>query len=260
LQGCLLYSGPHRTVPKVGNNAIGRGVGSGVKVEIWSDVVCPWCYIGKRRFEAALASFAHADQVTVVWRSFELDPDAAFIPGRPMVEQLASKYGRTLEQAAEMLAHMDTMAAGEGLEFNLAATTGGNTFAAHRLLHLGAAHGLQPELKEALLHAYFVERVPVADPDELRRVALAVGLPAGEVDDVLASDRYAAEVRADEAEASELGCSGVPFAVIDRAFAVPGAQDPQTWLSVLDGAWDRTHQALATVPAADGCDGDSCSL
>lgn len=232
-------------------------------MEIWSDVVCPWCYIGKRRFEAALARFEHADEVEVVWRAYELQPDAPFLPGKPMVEQLAAKYGRSREQARSMLAHMDAMAAAEGLEFDLAATTGGNTFDAHRVIHLAAEHGLQAEMKEALLHAYFVERVPVSDPEVLRRVADGVGLPAPEVDEVLASDRYAEHVRIEERAAADLGATGVPFFVVDRTWAVPGAQDPDTFLAVLRRAWERTHPALEVVGGPDGagaCDGDGCEV
>lgn len=232
-----------------------------MQVEIWSDVVCPWCYIGKRRFEKALADFEHADEVTVRWRSFELDPNAAFLPGRSMAEQLAAKYGRTVEQAGEMLRSMDRMAAAEGLDYDLASTTGGNTFDAHRLLHLAEDHGLGPDMKEALLHTYFVERVAVSDPDVLRRVAAKVGLPAAEVEEVLAGDRYADAVRADEREAHELGCTGVPFAVVDRKFAVPGAQEPDTFLAVLRRAWDQAHPVLETVKGGGpSCDGDSCSI
>lgn len=232
-----------------------------MKVEIWSDVVCPWCYIGKRRFEKALDAFEHASEVEVTWRSFELDPGAAFLPGRSMAEQLARKYGRTIEQSREMLQKMDAMAAEEGLDYHLEDTTGGNTFDAHRLIHLGNHLGLGGEVKEALLHTYFVERVPVSDHDVLRRVAASAGLPAGEVDELLESDRFASEVRADEQEAADLGCTGVPFAVVDRAFAVPGAQDAETFLAVLRRAWARTHPQLTTVDGPAGsCEGDSCTI
>jgi predicted DsbA family dithiol-disulfide isomerase len=231
-----------------------------MQVEIWSDVVCPWCYIGKRRFEAALSEFEHADEVEITWRSFELDPHAPRLPDRSMAEQLAAKYGRSVEQAGDMLASMDRLAAAEGLDYDLAATTGGNTFDAHRLLHLANSLGLGGATKEALLHTYFVERVPVSDHDVLRRVAAAAGLPHGEVEDLLAGDRYAAEVRADEAEAHELGATGVPFAVVDRSFAVPGAQDAETVLAVLRRAWDRSHPVLTRVDGGPSCDGDACDL
>jgi predicted DsbA family dithiol-disulfide isomerase len=230
-----------------------------MKVEIWSDVVCPWCYIGKRRFEKALAGFEHAADVSIEWRSFELDPRAAPVPGQSMVEQVAGKFGRTLEDAGEILASIDRMAAEEGLDYDLAKTTGGNTFDAHRLIHLANERGLGGEFKEALLHAYFVERVAVSDHDVLRRVAADVGLPNQEVDEVLSGERYADAVRADEDEARELGATGVPFVVVDRALAVPGAQDPDTFLAVLRQAWDRSHPSLTTVDGAgSACDGDSC--
>jgi len=182
-----------------------------VQVEIWSDVVCPWCYIGKRRFEQALERFDHATEVQVTWRSFELNPQAAFRPGRPMAEQLAAKYGGTVDDARRRLHEMDELAASVGLDFDLAATTGGNTFDAHRLLHLARRHGLGAAAKEALLHAYFVERLPIADPEVLAPAVEACGVPRDEIDEVLGSDRYAEEVRAEEAEAAELGATGVPF-------------------------------------------------
>ncbi len=177
-----------------------------------------------------------------------------------MAEQLAAKYGRSIEQATDMLASMDRMAAAEGLDYDLAATTGGNTFDAHRLIHLANSLGLGGEMKEALLHAYFVERVPVSDHDVLRRVASAVGLPHDEVEDLLGGDRFGAQVRADETEAQELGATGVPFAVVDRSFAVPGAQDAETFLAVLRRAWNRSHPVLTTVDGGPSCDGDACDL
>ena len=229
-------------------------------VEIWSDVVCPWCYIGKRRFEAALARFEHADEVEVRWRSFELDPQAPFLRSGTMAEHLAAKYGTTVEEAAGRLAHMDAMARAEGLDFDLARTRGGNTFAAHRLIHLAyerdAATGAA--VKEALLRAYFVDLQPVSEPEVLVAVAVAAGLDRAEVEALLEGDRFAAEVRAEEAEAAALGATGVPFFVVDRAFAVPGAQDADTFLAVLRRAWDR--RALTVVEAGPACDDDSCAI
>ncbi|MGH9095454.1 MAG: DsbA family oxidoreductase [Acidimicrobiales bacterium] len=237
-----------------------------MQVEIWSDIVCPWCYIGKRRFEAALGRFEHADEVQVTWRSFELDPRAPFRPGRSMIEHLASKYGRTQEQAREMLAQMDRMAAGEGLDYHLQDTTGGNTFDAHRLIHLAGSHGRGPELKEALLHAYFIDCLPASDPDVLVRVAGTVGLDEQEVRDVLDSDRFAQDVRADEQAATDYGATGVPFFVFDRAYAVPGAQEADVFLDALRRTWDRSHPTVSVIggPAGAGagaaCTGDACDL
>ena len=235
-----------------------------MQVEIWSDIVCPWCYIGKRRFETALQRFEHASDVEVRWRSFELDPHAPFRRSGSMAEHLAAKYGTTVEQAADRLEQMDRLAEKEGLTYDLAHTQGGNTFAAHRLIHLGYHQDAETgaALKEALLHAYFTELRPVSEPEVLQEIGEKAGLDPDEVAELLAGDRFAGEVRADEAEAAALGCTGVPFFVIDRAFAVPGAQDSDTFLAVLRQAWDRSHtpQQDVDVTAEGFCSGDSCAL
>lgn len=224
-------------------------------------MVCPWCYIGKRRFEAALARFEHADEVEVRWKSFELDPRAPFRRAGGMAEHLAAKYGMTVDDARARLADMDAMAAAEGLAYDLARTKGGNTRDAHRLIHLAYERG--PEagaaMKEALLHAYFIEFRATSEPDVLIEIGEAQGLERAEVEQLLAGDRFTSEVRAEEAEASALGATGVPFFVIDRAFAIPGAQDPETVLQVLRRAWDRRP---ALVVPADGpaCDDGSCAI
>lgn len=240
------------------------GVGQCMLVEIWSDVVCPWCYIGKRRFESALEGFEHADKVEVRWRSFELDPHAPLRRSGNMAEHLASKYGTTLEQAADRLAQMDRLAEKEGLTYDLARTQGGNTFAAHRLIHLGYETGAATgaALKEALFEAYFVDLRPIGEPEVLQDLAVRVGLDPDEVSGVLQGDRFAAEVRRDEAEAASLGCTGVPLFVLDRAFAVSGAQNSDTMLAALRQTWDHSHPALERIEgdAASSCDDDSCSI
>ena len=239
------------------------GVNPSVLVEIWSDVVCPWCYIGKRRFEAALEDFEHNDEVEVRWRSFELDPNAPFRrPGR-MAEHLSRKYGMTVEQAEERLESMNRLAAAEGLPYDLARTQAGNTFDAHRLIHLGYEKDSETgaAVKEALLKAYFVDLEPISEPDVLQRVGKSAGLDPEEVTRVLETDRFAEQVRADELAARELGCTGVPFFVFDRAFAVPGAQDPATILSVMRRAWDRSHPIeVVTPPSSSVCTDDSCGV
>jgi predicted DsbA family dithiol-disulfide isomerase len=231
-------------------------------VEIWSDVVCPWCYIGKRRFESALSRFEHAEEVEVRWRSFELDPRAPMRRTGDMAGHLAGKYGLTVEQARARLAGMDELAAAEGLAFNLAATQGGNTFTAHRLLHLGEEHGIGGAVKEALLQAYFIDLEPVGEPAVLAKVGEGAGLDGDEVAELLTGDRFAEAVRADEEEAATLGATGVPFFVFDRAFAVPGAQDAEVFLSVLRRAWDRSHLPVVVTAAGDGsaCTGDACDI
>ncbi len=239
-------------------------VGTGVLVEIWSDIVCPWCYIGKRRFEAALAQFEHADQVEVRWRSFELNPRAPERHPGTMADNVAAKYGTSVEEAAARLAGLDRLAAREDLHYDLAHTKGGNTFAAHRLIHLGYEKdpATGAALKEALLHAYFEELLPIGEPEVLVETAVRVGLDRDEVTRTLESDRFATEVREDEAEAGDLGCTGVPFFVFDRRFAVPGAQDPETFLITLRRAWERSS-SLASTPTRDSvgaCDDDVCPI
>jgi predicted DsbA family dithiol-disulfide isomerase len=217
-----------------------------MQVEIFSDVVCPWCYIGKRRFEAALAGFPHADDVTVTYRSFQLDPDAPARSTESVEQHLATKYGRTLEQAREMNQHVTDLAAGVGLQFHLEKAQRANTFDAHRLLHLAAAHGLQAELGERLLDAYFTQGALVSEHAELTELAATVGLDRAEVAATLAGDDYAEQVRADLALAGRFGISGVPFFVFDRAYGVSGAQETAEFSGVLDRVWTETHPVETT--------------
>jgi len=216
-----------------------------VKVEIWSDVVCPWCYVGKRRFEAALARFPHAGEVDVEWKSFELDPGAkptAELRGTH-AEQLQAKFGRSRAEIEAMLDRVTRMAAGEGLDFRFDLNRGGNSFDAHRLLHLAKARGRQDAMKERLDRGTFTEGLAVSDHAELTALAVETGLDEAEVRDVLASDRYADAVRADEAEARALGISGVPFFVIDRRYGVSGAQPADLFVQGLTQAWGELRGA-----------------
>src|SRR5580698_8410607 len=222
-----------------------------MNVEIWSDVVCPWCYVGKRRFERALASFGHPDEVTVSYRSFELDPNAP-----------AQRTGTQAEQANQQ---MTERAAADGLEFRFDIIRGGNTFDAHRLLHLAKDHGLQPEMKERLMRATFTEGLPIADRSTLVRLAVVAGLPAAQVQAVLDGDAYAHAVRADEQQAARYGISGVPFFVADGKYAVSGAQPPEVLLQLLQRAYDETSQLTPLAVTTDSnseasCDGDSCAV
>ena len=214
-----------------------------MQVEIWSDIACPWCFVGKRRFEKALAAFAHRDEVEVVWRSFELDPTAP--PERAVdgATHLAEKYGTTREEALAMQARMTETAATEGLRFRFDLARGGNTFDAHRLIHLAKGHGLQTEMKERLMRAYLEEGQSMGDRETLERLAAELGLDAAET---LQSDRFAREVREDERTAAGLGIRAVPFFVADRAFGASGAQSPEFLLSMLERAWQE--HAPQTVP------------
>ena len=225
-------------------------------VEIWSDIACPWCYVGKRRFEAALAEFEHRDEVTVTWRSFELDPGAPLEREGDRAAHLAQKYGTTRERAVGMLDHMTVVAAEDGLELDFDKARGGNTFDAHRLVHLAAAHDVQDTMKERLLRAYLSEGELIGDPVVLQRLGEEVGLPPYEVREVLATDRFSAEVRDDERTAGALGISAVPFFVVDRGFGASGAQPPEVLVGLLQRA--REAQPPLAVVAGEACDVDNC--
>jgi predicted DsbA family dithiol-disulfide isomerase len=228
-----------------------------VDVEIWSDIACPWCYIGKRRFEAALARFEHRDEVRVIWRSFELDPDAPHEHAEDGATRLAQKYGMTVEEARERRRALVETAAGEGLDFRLDVQRGGSTFDAHRLVHLAAEHGLQDAMKERLMRAYFGEGELVSDRDALVRLAVEVGLDETEVRDALAGDRYADAVRDDERTAATLGISAVPTFVVDRALGASGAHPPEAMLQLLHRGWER-RPAVPIVAGGEACGVDGC--
>jgi len=203
-----------------------------VEVEIWSDVVCPWCYIGKRRFEAALAEVADEIEVDVVFRPFQLDPTAS--PGKagPVIEAYAKKFG-SRQRAQEIIDNVTAVAAGNGLEFRLDRALRANTLLAHRLLWFAETKGQQSAMKERLLHAYFMDGLDVGDPDVLADCAAEVGLDRNEVRSFLDTDAGLAEVRAEIEAAAELEITAVPTYVFDRKWMVPGAQDPDTFASVL---------------------------
>ncbi|HET7531012.1 MAG TPA: DsbA family oxidoreductase [Mycobacteriales bacterium] len=220
-----------------------------MKVEIWSDVVCPWCYVGKRRFEKALGRFAHADEVEVTYRSFELDPGAPAERTGSYDEHLARKYGMSPERAAAASENMTQVAAGEGLEFRFDLARPGNSFDAHRLLHLARARGRQLELKELLMRATFTEGEPIGDRATLERLAVDAALDADEVRAVLDSDRYADDVRADERQAAAYGITGVPFFVVDEKYGVSGAQPAELLIEVLQRAYDEGANPSTTAAA-----------
>jgi predicted DsbA family dithiol-disulfide isomerase len=213
-----------------------------LKVEIWSDVVCPWCYIGKRRFESALEGFEHRDAIEVEFRSFELNPHAPATEDGSLEEGLARKYRISLEEARALHARVTEAAAGEGLDYHFEIAKRGNTFDAHRLIHLAAAEGRQDAMKERLMAAYFTEGRQIGDRSTLIELATEVGIDPDRAGAVLAGDEFAAEVRADEREAAELGITGVPFFVINRRYAVSGAQPSELMLKALTRAWEDVPQ------------------
>jgi predicted DsbA family dithiol-disulfide isomerase len=238
-----------------------------LKVEIWSDVVCPWCYIGKRRFESALARFDHQNEVEVVWRSFELDPSAPDRREGDPAARLAAKYGMSLQQAVDNQQRLTEMAAKEGLDFHFDVAQSGNTFNAHRLLHLAEERGLQGALKERLMLAYFTEAEPIGDPETLVRLAQTVGISETDAREALSGEAYVEQVRSDEREAAELGINGVPFFVIDRRYGVSGAQSPDVLLQALEQGWADAHPARVLLPVGGGasdahatCTDESCAI
>lgn len=234
-----------------------------MKVEIWSDVACPWCYIGKRRFERALEQFAHRDQVEVIWRSYQLDPEAPRHSDVHVSEILAQKYGVSLEQAVAMNERVSGLAAQEGLDYHMEQTKYNNTFDAHRLIHLAASHQLQDKMKERLLKAYFTEGAAVGERDTLVKLASEVGIAAEEARATLDSDAYANEVRADIQRARMFGISGVPFFAIDEKYGISGAQPFEVFQGTLEQAWMDAHpliQVAGNAADAGSCEGDSCTI
>jgi predicted DsbA family dithiol-disulfide isomerase len=212
-----------------------------MRVDIWSDLVCPWCYIGKRRFENALAGFSDRDSVTVVHRSFQLDPS---MPKGELFRHrdvLMRKYRMTETEVAAAQARLEKVAAGEGLEYHLAQSRTGNTLDAHRLVHLAGTQGNQDAVIERLFRAHFTEGRSLFDDASLTALAIETGLEG--VPELLASDRFTAEVTADHREANNLGASGVPFFVIDNRFAVSGAQSQDIFA-------DALRQASGAPPSA----------
>lgn len=233
---------------------------SSLRVEIWSDIACPWCWVGKRHLEAAKSRFPHP--VEVVWRSFELDPNAPRAseadPPLDYVERLARKYRVSRDAAQAMIDRMIGIGAADGLDFRFDRARPGNTFDAHRLLGWAAEHGRQDALKERFFHAYMHEGRSISDPDVLVSLAAEVDLPPDGARAVLESNAYAEEVRAEEALAAELGVTGVPFFVIAGRYAVSGAQPAELLLQALHRAWSET-KPRSSIPVGDVCGPDGCT-
>jgi predicted DsbA family dithiol-disulfide isomerase len=207
-----------------------------VRVDIWSDLVCPWCYIGKRRFAAALADFEHREQVEVVYRSFELDPAFPADQQTPVLELLAAKYRMSAAQARDAEAGVAAKAAADGLQFR-ADRLMGNTFDAHRLVHLARERGLQEQVLERLFEAYFAEARPVFATPALASLGAEAGLDSGEAERALRDGSYGDAVRADEEQARAYGISGVPFFVFGGRYGVSGAQPAAMLTRALEQAW-----------------------
>ena len=232
-----------------------------LQIDVWSDIACPWCYVGKRRLEAALEGFPHRDEVAITWHSFELDPSASQeidVEDVSYAQRLAEKYRVPVAGGQQMIDNMTATAAKDGIAMRFDVIRPGNTFDAHRLLHLAEERGKQDALKERLLAAYLCEGERIGDHETLVRLAGEVGLDVDEAEGVLASQSYAADVRSDESQAAQLGIHGVPFFVFDRKYAVQGAQPAEIVRKVLDKAWEEAEPQLVTLAEGAVCGPEGC--
>jgi predicted DsbA family dithiol-disulfide isomerase len=234
-----------------------------MKIEIWSDVACPWCYIGKRRFETALAAFPHRESVEVTWRSYQLDPTVPDHYDGTELDYLSTRKGMAPVQVSQMFEHVAAQAKGEGLNYRFDDVVVANSFTAHRLIHLAAAHGKQDAAKERLLSDHFEHGKDIGNEEYLTSVGLDLGIDAGDVAELFSTDKYADDVRQDFAEARALGITGVPFFVIDRKFGLSGAQPADTFTAALEQAWQESNPLVLVNAAGDGageaCGPDGCS-
>ena len=212
-------------------------------IEVWSDVVCPWCYIGKRRLEAAIRNFDHGDEIQVSWRSFELNPDSPQRDELPLEELLAEKYGMSLDEARAANERVSNLAAAEGLDYHLDRAHSANSFNAHRLIHLAATYGKQAAMKERLLRAHFTDGLAIGHTDVLVELGTELEIDSREIRKMVESDRFAGDVRSDEAMAQSYGISGVPFFVIEKRWGVSGAQPTELFLQAIGQAWNELRAA-----------------
>ncbi|WP_062353832.1 DsbA family oxidoreductase [Bacillus kwashiorkori] len=236
-----------------------------MKIEIWSDFACPFCYIGKRRLEIALNNFPHKDNVKIIYKSFELDPNTSLSTDKNIHEIIAGKYGMSVEEAQQANQNIIDQAKEVGLNYDFENLKPTNTFSAHRLAKFAETKGLLAEMTERLLQAYFIEGKIISDHDTLAELASEVGLDKEEVVDVLGSNQYSEIVRGEEREASSLGVQGVPFFVINRKYAVSGAQHPKVFLDTLNKIWEEENkksplQTLTPDNSGTTCSTDGCEI
>ena len=230
-----------------------------LKVQIWSDIMCPFCYIGKRRIEEALSLFEHKDAVAIEWKSFQLDATFKASADDNMVDHLAEKYGKEKDWAQGMLDNMTQNAKNAGLDFHFEKAILANSFNAHRLLHLAKKYQLANDLEELLFKAYLTEGKNINDNSTLKELGVSVGLNAVEIDEVLNSDAYGNDVKQDIQNANAIGVQGVPFFVFDNKYAVSGAQPATAFLEILQKAWDE-GKFDSKVTLINTTEGDSCGI
>ncbi|MES2573597.1 MAG: DsbA family oxidoreductase [Bacteroidota bacterium] len=234
-----------------------------LKVQIWSDIMCPFCYIGKRRIEEALSHFEHKEAVAIEWKSFQLD--AHFIPSSDdnIVEHLAEKYGRDMDWAQNMLDNTTQNAKTAGLDFHFEKTVMANSHNAHRLLHLAKNQNLANELEELLFKGYFTDGKDLNNLETLTQLGIEVGLEAEAITQVLHSDTYSTAVKQDIQQASSIGVQGVPFFVFDNKYAISGAQPATAFLETLEKVWQEgqfdSKVTLLNTNTDNSCDIDGCN-
>ena len=226
-----------------------------MKIDIWSDIMCPFCYIGKRRLEQALSGFEHKADVEIIWHSFQLDPDMAALPGKSIHHYLAERKGMSIDRSVQLHDQMTKNALADGLVYNFDKAIIANSFDAHRLIHLAASHGLGGAAKEALLKAYFTDGKNISDHNTLMQIGIEIGLRVIETGEMLNSDLYASEVKEDIEMAQNLGINGVPFFVFDNKYAISGAQPAAVFSDGLQQAWTEYDKDNTLVTS----DGDICS-
>jgi predicted DsbA family dithiol-disulfide isomerase len=233
-----------------------------LKIQIWSDVMCPFCYIGKRKLEDALSQFENKDAVTIEWKSFQLDTSFVATPGETVVDHLAEKYRKDTDWAETMIENVTQNAKASGLNFHFEKAILANSFHAHRLLHLAKKHHLSNELEELLFKAYLTDGKDVNNLSTLKELGLEVGLENDAIEQVLHSNAYAKEVKQDQEEAQAIGVTGVPFFVFDNKYAVSGAQQPETFLKTLEKAWEEgkydSKIILQNTTDENSCGIDGC--
>jgi predicted DsbA family dithiol-disulfide isomerase len=230
-----------------------------LKIQIWSDVMCPFCYIGKRKLEDALSQFENKDAVEIEWKSFQLDANFVATAGETVVDHLAEKYRKDMDWAETMVENVTQNAKASGLNFHFEKAILANSFHAHRLLHLAKKHHLSNELEELLFKAYLTDGKDVNDLSTLKELGLEIGLENNAIEQVLHSNAYAEEVKQDQDEAQSIGVTGVPFFVFDNKYAVSGAQQPETFLKTLEKAWEEGKYDSKII-LQNATDGNSCGI
>lgn len=233
-----------------------------LKIQIWSDVMCPFCYIGKRKIEEAITQFENKDSIEIEWKSFELDPSFVATPNESITDHLAEKYGRDTDWAQSMLENMTENAKNSGLDFHFENSILANSLNAHRLMHLAKKHNLSNELKELLFKAYLTDGKDVNNWNTLEEIGTEAGLPIDEIIELITTNDYTKEVREDQHEAQKLGVTGVPFFVFDNKYAVSGAQPTDVFLKTLEKTWEEGNFTniiqLQNPTDANSCGIDGC--